>query len=52
MSGRISGVQQKIREKNPHAYFNSSDNHTLNLACVHTVSKESTINFLKQSKCL
>ena len=40
MSDHISGVQQRILEKNPQALFINCDNHSLNLAGVHSASQE------------
>ena len=46
MSGHVSGVQPRILGKIPIALFNNCDNHSLNLACVHTASEETiTISF-------
>ena len=46
MSGPLSGVQQRILNKNPKAIFINCDNHSLNLACLHAASQEiSIINF-------
>ena len=38
MSGSISGVQTRLRERNPKAVFINCDNHSLNLAGVHAAS--------------
>ncbi|KAL3856339.1 hypothetical protein ACJMK2_011108 [Sinanodonta woodiana] len=43
MSGSISGVQTKLREKNPKAGFINCDNHSLNLAGVHAASVDPTL---------
>ena len=40
LSGHISGVQQRILERNPRALFVSCDNHNLNVARVHSASQE------------
>ena len=43
MSGSISGVQTRLRERNPKAVFINCDNHSLNLAGVHAASVDPTI---------
>ena len=43
MSGSISGVQSRLRERNPKAVFINCDNHSLNLAGVHAASVDPTI---------
>jgi hypothetical protein len=40
MSGRISGVQKRILDKNPLALFLNCDNHSLNLSAVHAAAEE------------
>ena len=40
MSGRISGVQKRILDKNPLALFLNCDNHSLNLSAVHAATEE------------
>ena len=35
MTGHISGLQQRICDRNPRALFVNSDNHSLNLVGVH-----------------
>ena len=43
MSGSISGVQTRLRERNPKAVFINCDNHSLNLAGVRAASVDPTI---------
>jgi len=43
MSGSISGVQTRLREKNPKAVFINCDNHSHNLAGVHAASVDPTL---------
>ena len=43
MAGVRGGVQQKILEVNPKAVFVNCENHSLNLACVHTSSVHSVV---------
>eukprot|EP00731_Ephydatia_muelleri_P001290 Em0001g1290a len=43
MSGSISGVQTRLRERNPKAVFINCDNHSLNLAGVHAASVDPTV---------
>ena len=43
MSGRVSGVQTRLCEKNPKAVFINCDNHSLNLAGVHAASVDPSI---------
>jgi len=43
MTGRKTGVQQKLLEMNPHAVFVPCDNHSLNLVCVHTAETSSIV---------
>lgn len=40
MAGHISGVQQRILQKNPKALFINCNNHSLNLVGVHSVEDE------------
>jgi len=40
MSGRISGVQKRILDKNPLALFLNCDNHSLNLSAVHAATEK------------
>ena len=40
MSGHITGVQQRILEKNHLALFVNCDNHSLNLCGVHSASED------------
>ena len=39
MSGKVSGVQKLISQKNPKAKFVNCDNHSLNLVGVHAASE-------------
>ena len=43
MSGHISGVQTRLRDRNTKAKFINCDNHSLNLAGVHAASVDPTI---------
>ena len=43
MSGHISGVQTRLRDRNAKAKFINCDNHSLNLAGVHAASVDPTI---------
>ncbi|XP_067124455.1 zinc finger MYM-type protein 1-like [Centruroides vittatus] len=42
MTGRHSGVQQKIKEINPKVEFVPCSNHSLNLVCLHAASVEAS----------
>jgi len=42
MSGHISGVQTRLRDRNAKAKFLNCDNHSLNLAGVHAASVDQT----------
>lgn len=43
MSGRISGVQQRIQTRNSKALFVNCDNHSLNLSGVHAASQDPVV---------
>lgn len=43
MSGAISGVQQRICNKNSRALFLNCDNHSLNLAGLHAANQEAVV---------
>ena len=43
MSGHLTGVQARLRERNPKATFINCDNHSLNLVGVHAASTDSAL---------
>lgn len=43
MSGHISGLQQRLKERNPKATFLNCDNHSLNLAALHAAEVDPEI---------
>ena len=40
MAGHISGLQQRICARNPRALFLNCDNHSLNLAGLHSAKQD------------